>query len=555
MSDERLVRRAAAGDERAFAAIFRRYNQDLYRYCLAILGNPADAQDALQNAMVKALRALPGERREIKLKPWLYRVAHNEAIELLRQRREEPLDPEAAAPDPGVAETVEVRQRLRRLFADLGQLPHRQRGALAMRELSGLGFEEIGAALDTSAAVARQTVYEARLGLREMEAGREMSCDAVTRALSDGDGRTLRRRDVRAHLRACPKCRDFQDGIERRRRDFAALSPLPALAAAALLKGALGSAASGGSAAGASLGGGAAAGATAATAPVTGGAAVGAGAAMTGAAGGAAGAAGAVGGIGVAAKTAATVAVVAALGVGAADRTGLVRVTGSDGEGTAETAPAPAAGANAPAGGDATGSTGPAEPASQPSGPPRSPDGASSGAPASKGDGDEGDAPSPAASVRGDGGRSGGQGGKAHHPNSNGTDNSAKGNGPAPSGRGSSTGAGRSPGNGKGSGGSAGERGKGAGGAGSGSAEHAGAGEPSKDRGGAAPPQTPSGKQSKGGPANGSAPAPGGKQTAPKAEPLPEAPALPHGQAKQAESPAPERGDAGPPAGAVETSP
>src|SRR5919112_721124 len=87
-SDERLTRRAVGGDGRAFAGIFRRYHQSLYRFCLAIVGNPEDAQDALQNTMMKVLRALPGEDREIELKPWLYRIAHNESIDLLRRPRE-----------------------------------------------------------------------------------------------------------------------------------------------------------------------------------------------------------------------------------------------------------------------------------------------------------------------------------------------------------------------------------------------------------------------------------------------------------------------------------
>ena len=134
----------------------------------------------------------------------------------------------------------------------------RQRGALVMRELSGLGFDEIGAALGTSAAVARQTVYEARLGLREIETGREMSCDAVAKALSDGDGRVLRRRDIRAHLRACPECRAFRAEIEGRRRDLAALSPLPAVAAAGLLQGIFGGGGAGAGGLGAGIAGGAA---------------------------------------------------------------------------------------------------------------------------------------------------------------------------------------------------------------------------------------------------------------------------------------------------------
>lgn len=300
LPDDRLAQRAAAGDERALAAIFDRYHQDLYRFSLAIVGSPADAQDALQNTMVKVLRALPGERREIELKPWLYRIAHNESVELLRRRRPvEQLDPEQASSGVSLAEDAESRARLRRLLADLDQLPERQRGALVMRELGGLGFDEIGAALGTSAATARQTLYEARQGLRQMDAGREMDCDAVTRVLSDADGRVARRRDIRSHLRACPDCRRFREEIAGRSEDLGALAPLPALAATGLLQGLLGGAAAGSGGAGA---GGGLAGA---------------------AAGGAAKSLGA----GVAIKSAAAVAVVAVVGAGAADRGGIVDVT------------------------------------------------------------------------------------------------------------------------------------------------------------------------------------------------------------------------------------
>lgn len=241
-------------------AIFRRYGQDLYRFCLAILGNRDDAQDALQNTMVSALRALPGEQRKIELKPWLYRIAHNESIDLIRRRRgNEPLDPELVAGGPDLAQEAEERERLGRLLADLETLPERQRAALVLRELSGLEFEQIATAIGSSAAVARQTVYEARLSLRQIEAGREMGCEAVTRALSDGDGRVLRRRDIRAHLRNCSDCQAFQAEIEGRSQSLAALAPLPALAAAGLLKGALGGAAgagAGSAAAGGAAGGG-----------------------------------------------------------------------------------------------------------------------------------------------------------------------------------------------------------------------------------------------------------------------------------------------------------
>lgn len=248
LSDERLVRRAAGGEERALEAIFDRYHQRLYRYCLAILGDPQDAQDALQNTMLKVLGALPGEGREIKLRPWLYRIAHNESIDLLRRRRDTcELDAELAAPGPSLADELSTRQRLRRLLDDLDELPERQRGALVMRELAGLDFAGIAAALGTSPAVARQTLYEARLSLHQMDEGRDMDCVTVTRALSDGDGRVTRRRDIRAHLRACPDCRRFRTEIEGRERDLAALAPLPTAAAAGLLQALLGGGASTGS--------------------------------------------------------------------------------------------------------------------------------------------------------------------------------------------------------------------------------------------------------------------------------------------------------------------
>jgi RNA polymerase sigma factor (sigma-70 family) len=259
-SDERLARRATGGDEQALGAIFERYQHELYRFCLGLLGEPQDAQDALQNTMVKALRALPGEKREIALRPWLYRVAHNEAIDLRRTKRDtQTLDGHLLDAHSSVAERAEHRERLEWLFRDLSDLPERQRAVLVMRELSGLDFADIGAALGTSGAVVRQALYEARRNLEQMDFGRGMRCEAVTRVLSDADGRVSSRREIRAHLRDCLDCRRFQNRIEARKETFAGIAPL----STGLVGGALQSAfaSSGGSAAGeiaATLGGSAA---------------------------------------------------------------------------------------------------------------------------------------------------------------------------------------------------------------------------------------------------------------------------------------------------------
>jgi RNA polymerase sigma factor (sigma-70 family) len=238
LGDEALARRVANGDGQAFAALYQRHHQALYRYCRAILGNAEDAADALQNTMAAALRALPGEQRELRIKPWLYRIAHNESISLARRRPpftglEHAMEvPDARGSDPA------TRERLRQLFADLHALQERQRAALVMRELNGLGYEEIGSALASTPAAAKQLVYEARSALHEMAEGREMSCELVRTSLSADDRRKLRGRRFRAHLEGCPSCREFQRSMDMRRRDLAALAPpLPALAAASILHG------------------------------------------------------------------------------------------------------------------------------------------------------------------------------------------------------------------------------------------------------------------------------------------------------------------------------
>jgi RNA polymerase sigma factor (sigma-70 family) len=235
--EARLAREAAGGDGQAFAAIYSRYHQPLYRYCLSILHNPEDAQDALQNAMLKALRGLAGRDREAGLRPWLFRIAHNESVSILRRRsagrRAEP-ETQIAPADTEVAEVS--RARLQELVEDLRSLPERPRGALVMRELVGLEYEEIGVALSISPGAARQMVYQARAGLHELAKGREMPCEDVRQSLSDGDRRRFRSRRLRAHLRECRDCREFGELMAARRHELAALTPpLPAAAAASVL--------------------------------------------------------------------------------------------------------------------------------------------------------------------------------------------------------------------------------------------------------------------------------------------------------------------------------
>jgi RNA polymerase sigma factor (sigma-70 family) len=237
LGDERLARLVAAGHERAFAVVYERHHQALYRYCRSIVRNDADAQDALQSTFTAAFAALSRGGPEAPIRPWLFRIAHNEAVSTLRRRRPTvELSDATESWTTSVDDQVAERSRLDLLLRDLRELHDRQRSALVMRELSGLSHEEIALALETSVGAAKQAIYEARQSLFEFAEGRAMPCDEIRRTISDADGRMLRSRRVRAHLRECSACAAFAAAIPERRGELRALVPtLPAAAATGLL--------------------------------------------------------------------------------------------------------------------------------------------------------------------------------------------------------------------------------------------------------------------------------------------------------------------------------
>jgi RNA polymerase sigma factor (sigma-70 family) len=235
--DGALRAQAARGDVAAFTAVYERHHQALYRYCRSILQHEEDARDALQNTMTKAFAALRHEQRDFELRPWLFRIAHNEAISLVRQRRPTcELEADILAGPRLVTDDAADRERLCHLRADLNDLPDHQRIALVLRELNGLGHNEIAAVLECSSAAVKQAIFEARTGLHEFEQGRAMACDEVQRKLSDSDGRVLRGRRLRAHLRSCRSCQQFSTSLAQRPAALAMLAPpLPLAAGTTLL--------------------------------------------------------------------------------------------------------------------------------------------------------------------------------------------------------------------------------------------------------------------------------------------------------------------------------
>ena len=226
-SDATLARHAAAGDDAAYAAIYMRYHARLEAYCRAIVRHDEDARDAAQNTMTKALVAMRAHGETLHLRAWLYRIAHNEALTVLRRRRHHDELTEALEgfdSDPVIE--VLLRERLRATLEALGALPASHRQALLLRELGGLDYATIAEATDLTPRAARQAVFRARRAMRADRAAAERSqCSEIRGVLAGNDGRRRRARRARTHLRACAACRDWD--VARRPPLPRALSVLP----------------------------------------------------------------------------------------------------------------------------------------------------------------------------------------------------------------------------------------------------------------------------------------------------------------------------------------
>ncbi len=234
LPDERLARLAGDGNDPAFAALHHRYDAILHGYTRSIARDADDAADALQNAWIAALVALRADRRQAPVRPWLFRIAHNAAVDVLRRKASassvvRSIDRGVLACVPGVDEQYARTETMAEVVGDMRELPTNQRAALVMRELADLDYGEIAIALSTSEGNARQLVFAARDGLRESRAGRALPCDAVRGVLARADGRELRRRRLRAHLDVCQGCRAYAAGVTRPARKVAGYAPGPAL--------------------------------------------------------------------------------------------------------------------------------------------------------------------------------------------------------------------------------------------------------------------------------------------------------------------------------------
>jgi RNA polymerase sigma-70 factor, ECF subfamily len=176
VSDLSLVRRVQRGDKGAFDALVLKYQHKLVKLVMRYVRNPAEAEDIAQEAFIKAYRALPGFRGDSAFYTWLYRIAINTAKNAVVSRDRSPVEynldrgggedssdmqghmKDAETPE-GLVLTDEIRSIVN---AAIEALPEDLRTAIVLRELEGLSYEEIAAAMDCPVGTVRSRIFRAR---------------------------------------------------------------------------------------------------------------------------------------------------------------------------------------------------------------------------------------------------------------------------------------------------------------------------------------------------------------------------------------------------------
>jgi RNA polymerase sigma factor (sigma-70 family) len=215
--------------DRAFERLYRRHVADVYRYSLAVLRNPADAEDVTQTTFLNAYRAFTRGERPDAAQNWLIKIAHNVCRQRFRNSARRPHEVEL---DDGIAATYVQEQEgpsAQDIRRGLGQLAFNQRAALVMRELEGRSYAEIGEILGLSVAAVETLIFRARRALREqLEAS--LTCVEAELAISRQlDGRLSwgDKGALRAHLRQCGECGTFARRLRAQRSALKALAAVP----------------------------------------------------------------------------------------------------------------------------------------------------------------------------------------------------------------------------------------------------------------------------------------------------------------------------------------
>lgn len=173
--DALLLRRAQNGDARAFDDLVTPHEKRIYALCLRMSGNREDALDCAQEAMLRIWRSVGSYRKQSSFSTWIYRIATNTCLDMLRKRKVRPsvsldalteagfIPPDATA-DPHIKAEASARQQA--LLDGIAALQPDMRAALVLRDVQGFSYEEVAAILDTPIGTVKSRINRAREKLR-----------------------------------------------------------------------------------------------------------------------------------------------------------------------------------------------------------------------------------------------------------------------------------------------------------------------------------------------------------------------------------------------------
>lgn len=173
--DQQLVERAQQGDRHAFDLLVLKYQQKIVNLVMRYVRDPTEALDVAQEAFVKAYRALPGFRGDSAFYTWLYRIAINTSKNYLVTLQRRPPEYELDAQDADLSERnyhlrdeetpegIAMQEQLRQIVEQsIAGLPEELRTAILLREIEGMSYEEIAAAMDCPVGTVRSRIFRAR---------------------------------------------------------------------------------------------------------------------------------------------------------------------------------------------------------------------------------------------------------------------------------------------------------------------------------------------------------------------------------------------------------
>lgn len=176
MDEERLVGRAAKGDASAFNELMGGHERRMYAVCLRMCGNPEDAQDCLQEAMLRIYRAISGFKGQSSFSTWVYRVTMNTCLDELRRRKNKQSASLDGLLDAGWSPSDDADTPERKTIASekraairqtIAELPEDMRSAIVLRDIHGFSYDEIAKMLEINVGTIKSRISRGREKLRE----------------------------------------------------------------------------------------------------------------------------------------------------------------------------------------------------------------------------------------------------------------------------------------------------------------------------------------------------------------------------------------------------